>query len=53
MKLETLLTQLERTRELSEADQWDSEMVMLIIIDRLVAYIGNPKVEEKINEIPF
>lgn len=56
MKLESLLVRLEQARV--EFDVKDMEELTQImrrdaIILLLVEYIGNPKIEEKINEMVF
>lgn len=55
MKLENALAMLESVRLMADdgANSLPPETVMLNIIHILVQYIGHPKIEEKINEIPF
>ena len=53
MKLESLLAQLENIKVGAEVDKWEAELVTLAILELLVRYINNPKVEEKINDITF
>jgi hypothetical protein len=53
MKLEGLLNQLEQLRAQAEIENFEGDLVSTSIIKLLVDYIGNPKVEEAINEIPF
>lgn len=55
MKLEECISMLERVRLMADdgQDGLDHDAVVLNIIHILVQYIGNPKVEEKVNEIPF
>lgn len=56
MKLETLLNQLEQIRaeyEESDFEQYSESYRSKVIIQKLLDYIGNPKIEEKINEICF
>jgi hypothetical protein len=49
MKLDHLLGQLEVLRQ--EAEEKPISAIAIIIL--LVEYIGNEKVKEKVNEIPF
>lgn len=56
MKLDSLLKQLENTRVSFETEDFEAIPETLrgkILIQLLLDYIGNPKIEEKINEIPF
>lgn len=56
MKLENLLAQLEQIRAEYEAhdfEEYSESYRGKVIIQKLLDYIGNPKIEEKINEIPF
>lgn len=56
MKLESLLARLEQTKvEFNEKDmeQLNEMMRRDAIILLLVEYIGNPKIEEKINDLVF
>lgn len=56
MKLENLINQLEQIRaeyEAADFDQYSESYRGKVIIQKLLDYIGNPKVEEKVNEIPF
>lgn len=55
MKLENVLAMLESVRLMADdgADSIERDAVALNIIHILVQYIGHPKIEEKINEIPF
>ena len=56
MKLESLLNQLEQVRAEYEAhdfEEYSREYRGKVIIQKLVEYIGNPKIEEAINDIPF
>lgn len=56
MKLESLLNQLEQIRveyEGHDFEEYSEGYRGKVIIQKLLDYIGNPKIEEKINEIPF
>jgi hypothetical protein len=55
MRLDTLLAELECIRMQAEdlEDVVDPDLILLSILDRLLEYIDNPKVEEAINDIPF
>lgn len=56
MKLESLMAELENVRnraETSEFQELSERYVPALIVDILVKYIGNKKVEEAVNEIPF
>jgi len=53
MKLQDLLAGLENIAAGNEKEDWEPDLVQIAIIELLVRYIGNPKVEEKINEIHF
>lgn len=56
MKLESLLNQLEQVRAEFEAhdfEEYSESYRGKVIIQKLLDYIGNPKLEEKINEICF
>lgn len=53
MKLQELLNGLDNIKVGNDSENWDSNLVTLAILELLVRYIGNPKIEEKINEITF
>lgn len=55
MKLEGLLSELERIKLRAEDanENLDSDLVTKVILQLLLDYINNPKVEEAVNEIPF
>jgi hypothetical protein len=53
MKLQELLTGLDNIKAGNDNEKWEPELVTIAILELLVRYIGNPKVEEKINEIHF
>jgi hypothetical protein len=53
MKLEELLKGLDNIKAGNDNENWESELVTIAILELLVRYIGNSKVEEKINEIAF
>lgn len=56
MKLESLLNQLEQVRaefEAHDMEEYSESYRGKVIIQKLLDYIGNPKVEEKIDEICF
>lgn len=53
MKLEELINGLENIKAGNDSEKWEPELVILAILELLVRYIGNPKVEDKINEIHF
>lgn len=51
MKIDSLLFQLEEVRK--QAEDFDDEGIPFQIIDLLLDYIGNDKIKEKVDEIPF
>jgi hypothetical protein len=51
MKIESLLTRLEGIRV--SAEDLDDGTIPFQVIDALVDYIGNEKIKEKVDEIPF
>lgn len=56
MKLESLLHQLEQVRiefEAHDFEEYSESYRGKVILQKLLDYIGNPRIEEKINEIPF
>lgn len=56
MKLESLLNQLEQVRAEFEAhdfEEYSESYRGKVIIQKLLDYIGNPKIEEKVDEISF
>lgn len=53
MKLEDLLKGLDNIKAGNDQEKWEPELVTLAILELLVRYIGNPKVQEKIDEIHF
>lgn len=56
MKLDSLLNQLEQIRlefERADMEEINEGHRGKIIIQKLLDYIGNPKIEEKIDEICF
>jgi hypothetical protein len=53
MKVEQVLSQLGRIRIDSENNDVDHEIVARAILQLLIEYIGNKKIEEAINDIPF
>lgn len=55
MKIDELLAKLEQIRMKAEEDEnWlDVEITVSSIIITLLEYINNPKVEAKVDEIPF
>jgi len=53
MKLQELLNGLDNIKAGNDNEKWEPELVTISILELLVRYIGNPKVEEKINEISF
>ena len=53
MKLEELLARLDHIKTGAEVDKLESELIVLAILELLVQYIDNPKVEEKIDGICF
>lgn len=53
MKLQELLSGLDNIKAGNDNNGWEPELVQIAILELLVRYIGNPKVEEKINEITF
>lgn len=56
MKLESALARLEQIRvgaENNEYQEFGDAYVDKLIIQLLLDFIGNKKLEEKINEIPF
>lgn len=53
MKLSELLNGLDNIKAGNDNEKWEPELVTIAILELLVRYIGNPKVEEKINEIHF
>jgi hypothetical protein len=55
MKIENLMSRLEsiRLRAEGNGDWLDKEITVLEIIQALVEYVNNPKVSDKIDEIPF
>ena len=56
MKLDALISQLETVRvrvENGEFEEFDEGYIEKVILQLLIEYIGNPKIEEAINEIPF
>lgn len=53
MKLDELLNGLDNIKAGNDNENWDKDLVILAILELLVRYIGNPKVEEKIDEITF
>lgn len=53
MKLNELLKGLDNIKAGNDNENWDKDLVILAILELLVRYIGNPKVEEKIDEITF
>lgn len=53
MKLDELLNGLDSIKAGNDSEKWEPELVTLAILELLVRYIGNPKVEDKINEIHF
>lgn len=52
MKLEFVMKQLESIRLNAEENEL-SELIKIQIIGCLVDYIGNEKIREAVNEIPF
>ena len=52
MKIVSLLTKLEDIR-INANDPYNEDVAPYQIIDVLVDYIGNEKIREKIDEIPF
>ena len=53
MKLNELLNSLNNIKAGNDNENWDKDLVILAILELLIRYIGNPKVEEKIDEITF
>lgn len=53
MKLQELLNGLDNIKAGNDNEKWEPDLVQLAILELLVRYIGNPKVEEKIDEITF
>lgn len=53
MKLEGLLNELENIKAGNDNENWDRDLVTIAIIEALVRFINNPKVEAKIDEITF
>lgn len=53
MKLDDLIRGLENIKAGNDSEGWDKDLVTLAILELLVRYINNPRVEEKINEIHF
>lgn len=55
LKLDEALGMLESVRLMADdgPDSLGREAIVLNIIHILVKYIGHPKIEEKVNEIPF
>lgn len=56
MKLDSLLAQLENIKaefESSDFEQISEDHRSKIILQLLLDYINNPKVEEAVNDIPF
>lgn len=56
MKLESLLHQLEQVRvefENHDMEEYSEGYRGKVIIQKLLDYIGNPKIEEKVDEICF
>lgn len=53
MKLDDLIKGLENIKAGNDSDKWEPELVTIAILELLVRYINNPRVEEKINEIHF
>lgn len=53
MKLQELLNGLDNIKAGNDNENWEPELVTIAILELLARYIGNPKVEEKINEIHF
>lgn len=56
MKLTDLLYRLEQVRAQQEAgafEDFDDGYIEKVLLQLLIEYIDNPKIEEAINEIPF
>lgn len=56
MKLESLLSRLEQIKTAEENGQFfdlSEGYVEKLIIQALLDYLGNAKIEEAVNEIPF
>lgn len=58
MKLDSLINQLEQVRVRAESgefkeDGFDDGYVAKIILQLLLDYLGNKRIEEKVDEIPF
>lgn len=53
MKLQELLSGLDNIKAGNDNEKWDRDLVVLSILELLVRFINNPKVEEKIDEITF
>lgn len=56
MKIESLMARLEQIRvgaENGEYQEFNEGYTEKLIVQVLIEYIGNKKVEDKINEIPF
>jgi hypothetical protein len=56
MKLESVIARLEQIRvsaENGEYQEFSEGYTEKLIVQTLIEFIGNKKVEDKINEIPF
>lgn len=53
MKLQELLSGLDNIKAGNDNENWDRDLVILAILELLVRFVNNPKVEEKIDEISF
>lgn len=53
MKLQELLSGLDNIKAGNDNENWDRDLVTIAIIELLVRFINNPKVEEKLDEITF
>lgn len=56
MKLSSLVNQLEQIRlraNNGEFQEFSEGYAGKVVLQLLLDYIGNPKIEEKVNEIPF
>lgn len=53
MKLQELLNGIDNIKAGNDNENWDRDLVTTALIELLVRYIENPKVEEKIDEITF
>ena len=53
MKLESLLHSLENLRVSAENNEFERDMIVLILIKDLLEYIDNQKVSDAVDEIVF